>query len=122
MEFITRPDGRKYHITKHGNGNHTPLPGDVVDVHYTGWLDNAGIQGTEFDSSHKRGRPFTFVVGAGQVIAGWDETILEMHTGEVRYIILPPELAYGPYGAGGVIPPHATLRFEVELVSIHPAN
>jgi FKBP-type peptidyl-prolyl cis-trans isomerase len=119
MEFITRPDGLQYHIEKEGSGNQTPSPGDVVEVHYTGWLDQAGSQGKKFDSSHDRGRPFSFVVGMGQVIKGWDETLLEMHEGEIRYIILPPQLGYGAHGAGAVIPPHATLRFQVELLKIH---
>lgn len=120
MEFIMRPDGLQYHIEKEGSGDTTPTPGDVVDVHYTGWLDNAGVEGKKFDSSVDRGRPFSFVVGLGQVIKGWDETLLEMHEGEVRYIILPPQLAYGSRGAGSEIPPHATLRFKVELLKIHP--
>lgn len=118
MEFVTRPDGLKYHIEKDGTGERTPSPGEVVEVHYTGWLDNAGEQGQKFDSSHDRARPFSFVVGAGQVIKGWDETLLEMREGEIRYIILPPELAYGSRGAGAVIPPNATLRFQVELLKI----
>ncbi len=118
MEFVTRPDGLQYHVDKAGSGDHTPSPGDVVEVHYTGWLDNAGVQGEKFDSSHDRDRPFSFVVGAGQVIKGWDETLLEMREGEVRYIILPPDLAYGSRGAGSVIPPNATLRFKVELLKI----
>jgi FKBP-type peptidyl-prolyl cis-trans isomerase len=120
MEFVTRPDGLKYHIEKHGTGETTPQPGDVVEVHYTGWLDEGGMQGKKFDSSVDRGRPFSFVVGAGQVIKGWDETLLEMKTGEARYIILPPELAYGRDSVPGVIPPHATLRFKVELLKITP--
>ena len=118
MEFITRPDGLKYHVEKQGSGVTTPHPGQVVEVHYTGWLDEGGLQGKKFDSSVDRGRPFSFVVGAGQVIKGWDETLLEMRQGEVRYIILPPELAYGASGAGAVIPPNATLRFKVELLKI----
>ncbi len=118
MEFITRPDGLQYHIEKEGSGDQTPSPGDVVDVHYTGWLDNGGQQGKKFDSSLDRGRPFSFVVGVGQVIQGWDETVLEMHEGEIRSIILPPQLAYGARGVAE-IPPNATLRFKVELLKIH---
>ena len=111
MEFTIRPDGLQYHIERAGSGDHTPSPGDVVEVHYTGWLDNAGQQGKQFDSSHDRGRPFSFVVGVGQVIKGWDETLLEMHEGEIRYIILPPQLAYGARGVGE-IPPHADVAIQ----------
>lgn len=118
MEFIKRPSGLSYRVEKDGTGETSPRPGQVVEVHYTGWLDNAGTEGTKFDSSLDRGRPFSFVVGAGQVIKGWDESLLEMREGEVRYIILPPELAYGSNGAGKVIPPNATLRFRVELIKI----
>ena len=120
MEFVTRPSGLKYHVEKDGTGETTAKPGEVVEVHYTGWLDDGGAEGTKFDSSVDRGRPFSFVVGAGQVIKGWDETLLEMREGEVRYIILPPELGYGARGAGASIPPNATLRFRVELLKIAP--
>lgn len=118
MEFTKQIDGLEYHILNHGTGDTTPEPGQVVDVHYTGWLDNGGQQGAKFDSSVDRGRPFSFVAGAGQVIKGWDETILQMREGEKRYIILDPELGYGARGAGP-IPPNAKLRFEVELLKIH---
>jgi len=122
MEFIERSDGLRYHIEKEGSGDHTANPGDVVEVHYTGWLDNAGLEGKKFDSSHDRARTFSFVVGVGQVIKGWDETLLEMHEGEIRYIILPPQLGYGARGAGSAIPPNAILRFRVELIKIHAAQ
>ena len=120
MDFVKRPSGLSYHIEKEGTGKTSPRPGQVVEVHYTGWLDDAGKEGTKFDSSVDRGRPFSFVAGAGQVIKGWDETVLEMREGETRYIILPPDLAYGTQGAGKVIPPNATLRFRVELLKIAP--
>ncbi len=118
MEFTEQIPGLQYHIINHGTGDTTPEPGQTVDVHYTGWLDNGGQQGAKFDSSHDRGRPFSFVAGAGRVIKGWDDTILEMREGEKRYIILAPELGYGPQRVGQ-IPPNSTLRFEVELLKIH---
>ena len=88
--------------------------GSTVFVHYTGWLTN----GTKFDSSKDRGKPFTFGLGRGQVIAGWDQGVAGMRVGGTRKLTIPPELGYGAAGAGGVIPPHATLIFEVELLEI----
>lgn len=95
----------------------SPTAGKRVKVHYEGHLDDNGKQGKPFDSSVKRGQPFEFIVGIGQVIAGWDEAVLDMKVGEKRLIILPANLAYGTRGAGSVIPPNATLRFEVEVLS-----
>ncbi len=88
--------------------------GDMVDVHYEGTLQD----GTMFDSSRKRGQPFSFKLGAGQVIQGWDVGVAGMQPGGVRKLTIPPEEGYGARGAAGVIPPHATLYFEVELISI----
>ncbi|MBK1734799.1 peptidylprolyl isomerase [Halorhodospira abdelmalekii] len=86
----------------------------VIQVHYTGWLED----GTQFDSSRTRGQPFTLVLGQGQVIPGWEQGLLGMREGGKRELVIPPHLAYGERGAGGVIPPNATLRFEVELVAV----
>lgn len=91
-----------------------PTPGKVVTVHYTGWL----VNGTKFDSSVDRGEPFKFTIGAGQVIPGWDEGVMSMKVGGKRKLIIPPQLGYGSAGAGGVIPPNATLIFEVELLDV----
>ena len=94
------------------------VPGTHISVHYTGWLFNGGVQGAKFDSSKDRGQPFDFSLGAGQVIQGWDQGFAGMKVGGVRKLTIPPELGYGARGAGGVIPPTATLMFEVELLGV----
>ncbi|GAB4215909.1 MAG: hypothetical protein Fur007_14900 [Rhodoferax sp.] len=92
--------------------------GHRVTVHYTGWLLDSGARGRQFDSSKTRGQPFSFRLGAGEVIAGWDQGVAGMCIGGTRILTIPPELGYGARGAGGVIPPNATLQFEVELISL----
>jgi FKBP-type peptidyl-prolyl cis-trans isomerase len=111
------PNGLKYTDTKTGDGA-TATPGNKVSVHYTGWLYNNGAKGAKFDSSVDRGQPFQFTLGAHQVIAGWDEGVAGMKVGGKRTLIIPPELGYGARGAGGVIPPNATLMFDVELLGV----
>ncbi len=110
---VTTASGLTYVDLAVGNGP-SPNPGKPVNVHYTGWLEN----GTKFDSSVDRGQPFTFVIGAGQVIPGWDEGVMTMKVGGKRKLIIPSRLGYGAAGAGGVIPPDATLIFEVELLEV----
>lgn len=97
-----------------GNGDEATT-GQTVDVHYTGWLTD----GKKFDSSLDRGQPFSFALGGGQVIQGWDQGVVGMKVGGKRKLVIPPELGYGSRGAGGVIPPNATLVFEVELLAVH---
>jgi FKBP-type peptidyl-prolyl cis-trans isomerase FkpA len=92
--------------------------GQRVKVHYTGWLDNNGNKGAKFDSSRDRNEPFEFALGRGQVIQGWDQGVAGMKVGGKRQLTIPPDLGYGARGAGGVIPPHATLLFEVELLGV----
>ena len=109
----TTPSGLSYEDEVEGAGP-SPQQGQTAVVHYTGWLTD----GTKFDSSRDRGQPFSFPVGRGQVIKGWDEGVATMKTGGKRKLTIPPDLGYGARGAGGVIPPNATLVFEVELLSI----
>ncbi len=113
----TTASGLQYEEIQAGTGVQ-PKKGDVVQVHYTGWLTN----GTKFDSSRDRGEPFEFKLGAGRVIKGWDEGVATMKVGGKRKLVLPPDLAYGSRGAGGVIPPNAELVFEVELLGIQENN
>src|SRR5262245_18685570 len=100
-----------------GTGD-TAKAGSKVTVHYTGWLFNNGQKGGKFDSSKDRGEPFVFPLGKGHVIKGWDEGVAGMKVGGKRELTIPPELGYGSRGAGGVIPPNATLLFEVELLKV----
>lgn len=112
--LVTLPSGLQYEDLQVGNGP-SPQPGDQVTVHYTGTL----IDGKQFDSSRDRGRPFQFKIGVGQVIKGWDEGVASMKVGGRRKLIIPSELGYGSRGAGGVIPPDATLVFDVELLGVN---
>jgi peptidylprolyl isomerase len=114
-DAMTTESGLQYVIIEEGSGA-TPEAGSIVEVHYTGTL----ADGTKFDSSLDRGQPIKFPLGKGQVIPGWDEGVALLKEGSKAKLIIPPELAYGDQGAGGVIPPGATLIFEVELVSISP--
>jgi len=107
----TLPSGLKFSIDHPGTGAQ-PVHGQTVSVHYTGWLTD----GTKFDSSRDRGTPFQFPLGLGRVIRGWDEGVAAMKMGEKRTLVIPPDLGYGARGAGGVIPPNATLVFQVELL------
>ncbi len=102
---------------KEGTGAEA-TPGQVVSVHYTGWLDDNGKKGKKFDSSVDRGMPFKFPLGAGRVIKGWDKGVAGMKVGGKRTLIIPSELGYGARGAGAAIPPNATLIFDVELLGV----
>lgn len=116
-EMITTASGLKYIDTLPGTGA-SPANGQKCVMHYTGWLSENGQKGKKFDSSVDQGQPFTFVIGVGRVIKGWDEGVLTMKKGGKRTLHIPPELGYGARGAGGVIPPNATLIFDVELLNI----
>jgi peptidylprolyl isomerase len=113
----TTPSGLTIIDTTIGNGP-SPKPGQTCVMNYTGWLYVNGKKGEKFDSSLDAGRPFEFKIGAHQVIAGWDEGIATMKVGSKRTLIIPPSLAYGARGAGGVIPPNATLIFDVDLLGV----
>ncbi|MCK5092945.1 MAG: FKBP-type peptidyl-prolyl cis-trans isomerase [Gammaproteobacteria bacterium] len=111
---ITTESGLKYIDLETGDGAEATGPGQTVIVHYTGWLED----GTKFDSSMDRDDPFSFPLGVGFVIKGWDEGVVGMKVGGKRKLTIPPEIGYGATGAGGAIPPNATLVFEVELLEI----
>ena len=115
--MIPTPSGLQYEDTTVGDGAEARAGQDVT-VHYTGWLYNDGAQGAKFDSSKDRNDPFEFSLGAGLVIKGWDEGVAGMKIGGKRTLIIPAALGYGARGAGGVIPPNATLKFDVELLGV----
>jgi len=114
---MTTPSGMKIIDTKVGTGP-SPKAGQICVMHYTGWLYQNGQKGAKFDSSLDRGQPFEFPIGQHRVIAGWDEGVATMKVGGKRTLIIPPDLGYGAHGAGGVIPPNATLIFDVELLGV----
>jgi FKBP-type peptidyl-prolyl cis-trans isomerase len=114
-KVVTTPSGLKYEDVKVGTGAEAKS-GQNATVHYTGWLWADGKKGNKFDSSKDRGQPFSFPLGGGRVIKGWDEGVQGMKPGGTRMLTIPSELGYGARGAGGAIPPNATLLFEVELI------
>jgi peptidylprolyl isomerase len=114
---IVTSSGLSITDTKVGDGA-TPTTGQICVMHYTGWLYVDGAKGKKFDSSVDRGEPFEFPIGTGRVIKGWDEGVASMKVGGKRTLIIPPALGYGARGAGGVIPPNATLIFDVELLGV----
>lgn len=113
----TTSTGLRYTDEVVGTGP-SPRAGQSVSVHYTGWLDESGKKGKKFDSSRDRGQPFSFPLGQGQVIAGWDEGVATMKVGGKRTLVIPAALGYGARGAPGAIPPNATLIFDVELLGV----
>ncbi|MEI6486886.1 MAG: FKBP-type peptidyl-prolyl cis-trans isomerase [Sphingomonadales bacterium] len=114
---VVLPGGTRMIETKLGTGA-VAEAGKAVAVHYTGWLYIDGMKGQQFDSSRTTGRPFVFTLGAGEVILGWDEGVAGMKVGGKRTLIVPPQAGYGESGAGDVIPPGATLLFEIELLGV----
>ena len=114
---VTTSSGLRIIDVKPGTGA-APHAGQTVTVNYTGWLYVDGKKGKKFDSSLDRNEPFSFVIGQGQVIKGWDEGVATMHVGGKRTLIIPPDLGYGARGAGSVIPPNATLMFDVDLLGV----
>ena len=114
---VTTPSGLRIIDVKPGTGP-VPHAGQTVTVNYTGWLFVDGKKGKKFDSSLDRSEPFSFTLGQGQVIKGWDEGLATMHVGGKRTLIIPPDLGYGASGAGGDIPPGATLIFDVDLLGV----
>ncbi|MFT5509684.1 MAG: peptidylprolyl isomerase [Hyphomicrobiaceae bacterium] len=116
-KMTTTASGLQYTDTVEGTGDQ-PKTGQICVMHYTGWLYEDGKKGAKFDSSVDRGQPFEFPIGAGRVIGGWDEGVASMKIGGKRTLIIPPALGYGARGAGGIIPPNATLMFDVELLGV----
>jgi FKBP-type peptidyl-prolyl cis-trans isomerase FkpA len=114
MTEITTDSGLRYTDVQTGSGETATGKGQTAIVHYTGWLED----NTKFDSSHDRNEPFSFPIDCGYVIRGWDEGVKGMQVGGIRRLVVPSELGYGAQGAGGVIPPNATLVFEIELLEI----
>lgn len=117
MSMTKTPSGLQYEDTQVGTGA-LPQKGQTCIMHYTGWLWENGQKGKKFDSSVDRGEPFSFPLGAGRVIKGWDEGVATMTIGTKRTLLIPADLGYGARGAGGLIPPGATLLFEVELLGV----
>jgi peptidylprolyl isomerase len=117
MAMTTTSSGLSYEDTQPGTGA-SPGTGQTCVMHYTGWLWVDNAKAAKFDSSVDRGRPFSFPIGMGRVIKGWDEGVASMQVGGKRTLLIPPALGYGASGAGGVIPPNATLLFEVELLEL----
>jgi peptidylprolyl isomerase len=117
MAMTQTSSGLQYDDTKIGAGT-SPTRGQTCVMHYTGWLWENNAKGSKFDSSVDRGKPFSFQLGVGMVIRGWDEGVASMLPGGKRTLIIPADLGYGSRGAGGVIPPNATLCFEVELLEV----
>jgi peptidylprolyl isomerase len=117
-QMMTMASGLQFTDTVPGTGAY-PRKGQTCVMHYTGWVYHKGARGKKFDSSHDRGEPFEFAIGMGEVIRGWDEGVATMKVGGKRTLIIPPRLGYGAQGAGGVIPPNATLIFDVELLGVN---
>jgi peptidylprolyl isomerase len=117
MTMTKTATGLQYEDTAPGTGAEAKA-GQTCVMHYSGWLWVNGAKGDKFDSSLDRGRPFSFRLGAGQVIRGWDEGVAGIKIGGKRTLLIPPDLGYGARGAGGALPPHATLLFEVELLEL----
>ena len=116
LDFVAPRPKPKFEVVKHNEGSGPVCPkGAKVKIHYHGTLEN----GTVFDSSVQRGKPFECQIGVGQVIKGWDEGVVQLKKGQKATLICPPDYAYGSRGAGGVIPPNATLKFEVELLDFN---
>ncbi len=116
-QMKTTPSGLQYEDTVEGTGA-SPKTGQTCVMHYTGWLFENKTKGKKFDSSLDRGQPYEFPIGQGRVIQGWDEGVATMKVGGKRTLVIPPSIGYGARGAGGVIPPNATLLFEVELLGV----